>query len=86
MDTGLKILRIFLNQFLADKDIPWQFQISSLFEQKIEEKHFMCTNKAIELLDNFYEGHKKIMALLPWEKDQIKRSVIKRSNVSVIVH
>ena len=60
-----KRLQIFLNQFLADKDIPWQFQISSLFEQKIEEKHFMCTNKAIELLDNFYEGHKKIMALLP---------------------
>ena len=37
----------------------------------------MCTNKAIELLDNFYEGHKKIMALFP-KKDQIKRSVIKK--------
>ena len=34
-------------------------------ENLFEKNCFMCTNKAIELLDNFYEGHKKIMALFP---------------------
>ena len=60
------------------KIILKRFRMYSLVNKKsFQKNHFMCTNKAIELLDNFYEGHKKIMALFP-KKDQIKRSVIKK--------